>query len=96
MKLKPTFLSCLSVVQIGEEVVIAKAVKPVARIVPFAAEDTSPRVPEIDKGKVILPQPPAQYIASRMSLYRFLPLAVQISHAALVYELPPHHNDPFD
>ena len=35
---------------------IAKAGKPVARILPFVAEDVSPRVPGIDKGKVtILP-----------------------------------------
>jgi prevent-host-death family protein len=38
----------------GEEVVIAKAGKPVARILPFAPEDTAPRVPGIDKGKVII------------------------------------------
>lgn len=48
------------------------------------------------KGRLILPEPPARYISSRMSLYRFRPLPVQISHAAHVYELPPHHNDPFD
>jgi len=38
----------------GEEVVIARAGKPVARILPFNAEDASPRVPGIDKGKVII------------------------------------------
>ena len=38
----------------GEEVVIAKAGKPVARILPFTVDDTSPRVPGIDKGKVII------------------------------------------
>jgi len=48
------------------------------------------------KGKLILPGSPAQYVSSRMSLYRFRPLPVQISHATHVYELPPHHNDPFD
>lgn len=48
------------------------------------------------KGRLILPEPPGIYIASRMNLYRFQPLPVQISHAAQVYELPPHHNDPFD
>ncbi len=48
------------------------------------------------KGKLILPEAPASYITSRMSLYRFRPLPVQISHAAHVYELPPHHADPFD
>ena len=37
-----------------EEVVIAKAGKPVARILPYLAEDISPRIPGIDKGKVII------------------------------------------
>ena len=31
-----------------------------------------------------------------MGLYRFHPLPIQVSHAAGVYQLPPHHNDPFD
>jgi len=48
------------------------------------------------KGRLVLPEPPAQYVASRMSLYRFQSLAVQISHAAHVFELPPYHSDPFD
>lgn len=38
----------------GEEVVIAKAGKPVARLLPFVEEDVSPRVPGIDKGKVTI------------------------------------------
>jgi PIN domain nuclease of toxin-antitoxin system len=40
------------------------------------------------KGRLILPESPAQYISSRMGFYRFRPLPVQISHAAHVYELP--------
>jgi PIN domain nuclease of toxin-antitoxin system len=48
------------------------------------------------KGRLILPESPAKYISSRMSLYRFRSLPVQISHAVHVYELPPYHNDPFD
>lgn len=48
------------------------------------------------RGRLVLPEPPAQYISSRMGLYRFRPLPVQISHAAQVYELPPYHDDPFD
>jgi PIN domain nuclease of toxin-antitoxin system len=48
------------------------------------------------KGKLILPEAPAQYISTRMSLYRFRPLPVQVSHATHVYGLPSHHNDPFD
>jgi PIN domain nuclease of toxin-antitoxin system len=48
------------------------------------------------RGRLVLPEPPAQYISSRMSLYRFQPLPVHNSHAMQVYELPLHHNDPFD
>jgi len=48
------------------------------------------------KARLILPEAPAQYISKRMSLYRFKSMPIQISHAAHVYELPPHHNDPFD
>jgi PIN domain nuclease of toxin-antitoxin system len=48
------------------------------------------------KGKLVLPEAPARYIANRMSLYRFRPLPILISHATHVYDLPPHHNDPFD
>jgi len=48
------------------------------------------------KGRLVLPEEPALYVTSRMSLHRFQPLPVQISHALRVYELPPHHADPFD
>jgi PIN domain nuclease of toxin-antitoxin system len=48
------------------------------------------------KGKLVLPEPPAQYIANRMGLYRFQPLLIQVSHAARVYDLPHHHDDSFD
>jgi prevent-host-death family protein len=51
---KTHFSKLLERVLSGEEVVIAKAGKPLARILPFAADDTSPRVPGIDKGKVII------------------------------------------
>jgi len=51
---KTHFSKLLQRVLNGEEVVIAKAGKPVARILPFSPEDVSPRVPGIDKGKVII------------------------------------------
>jgi prevent-host-death family protein len=38
----------------GEEVVIAKAGKPVVRILFYAVDDHSPRVMGIDKGKLII------------------------------------------
>ncbi len=51
---KTHFSKLLERVLNGEEVVIAKAGKPVARVLPFVADDFSPRVPGIDKGKVII------------------------------------------
>jgi PIN domain nuclease of toxin-antitoxin system len=48
------------------------------------------------KGRLILPEAPLAYVSSRMSLYRFKALPVQIPHAARVYDLPRHHDDPFD
>ncbi len=43
-----------------------------------------------------LPDEPARYIASRMNQHRFQALPIQISHTMRVYDLPPHHADPFD
>ncbi len=51
---KTNFSKILERVLNGEEVVIAKAGKPVARILPFSADDHSARIPGIDKGKVII------------------------------------------
>lgn len=38
----------------GEEVVIAKAGRPVARLLPFVEENMTPRVPGIDKGRLTI------------------------------------------
>jgi prevent-host-death family protein len=51
---KTHFSKLLEQVLSGEEVVIAKAGKPIARVLPFVEDDASPRVPGIDKGKVII------------------------------------------
>ncbi len=48
------------------------------------------------KGQLTLPEEPARYVTSRMTQHRFLALPVQMSHALRVYDLPPHHVDPFD
>jgi PIN domain nuclease of toxin-antitoxin system len=40
------------------------------------------------KVRLVLPEPPAQYISHRMSIYCFQPLPVQISHTAHIFELP--------
>lgn len=47
-------------------------------------------------GKLHLPSPPAQCIPSFMARQNLLPLPVTHAHAVKVYDLPPHHRDPFD
>ena len=51
---KTHFSKLLERVKSGEEVVIANAGKPVARLLPYTTADTSPRKAGKDKGKVIL------------------------------------------
>ena len=51
---KTHFSKLLERVSNGEEVVIAKAGKPVARLLPYVAEEDTPRVPGIDRGKVTI------------------------------------------
>jgi PIN domain nuclease of toxin-antitoxin system len=48
------------------------------------------------RGRLALPETPDKYVANRMSLHRFLPLPVQMSHALHVFDLPDIHRDPFD
>jgi prevent-host-death family protein len=51
---KTHFSKILERVLSGEEVVIAKAGKPVARLLPFADINTSSRTPGKDKGMVVI------------------------------------------
>jgi len=50
---KTHFSKLIKRVSNGEEIIIAKAGKPVARLVPIRGE-ASPRVPGLDKGKVLI------------------------------------------
>jgi PIN domain nuclease of toxin-antitoxin system len=47
-------------------------------------------------GKLLLPEPPAEYVPDRMRLTGVTPLPVEHAHALRVADLPLHHNDPFD
>jgi PIN domain nuclease of toxin-antitoxin system len=47
-------------------------------------------------GKLPLPQPPAEYVPSRMARSRTKPLVIEHGHALHVATLPSHHRDPFD
>jgi PIN domain nuclease of toxin-antitoxin system len=47
-------------------------------------------------GKLRLASPPAQCIPAFMAKQGLHPLMVTHSHAVKVYDLPLHHNDPFD
>ncbi len=48
------------------------------------------------RGKLVLPEPPEKYLATRLALHRIQALPIQVSHALRVYELPELHRDPFD
>jgi len=48
------------------------------------------------KGRLVLPEEPAQSLAARIDQHHFQALPVQISHAVHVYGLSDHHADPFD
>ena len=47
-------------------------------------------------GKLALPQPPEQYVLSRMERNAVSALPVTPAHALRVAVLPLHHRDPFD
>lgn len=47
-------------------------------------------------GKLPLPEPPAEYVPSRLGVSGTSPLPVEHRHALHVASLPPHHRDPFD
>jgi PIN domain nuclease of toxin-antitoxin system len=48
------------------------------------------------KGRLELPEPPDVFIPNRLTLHRFVPLPIQLSHTMQVYKLPDIHQDPFD
>jgi len=51
---KTHFSKLLKRVMNGEEIIIAKAGKPVAKIMPLDENVSSPRLPGIDKGEIMI------------------------------------------
>lgn len=47
-------------------------------------------------GRLQLPANPAKFIAEQVLINSIIVLPIQMSHALYVYNLPAHHNDPFD
>jgi PIN domain nuclease of toxin-antitoxin system len=47
-------------------------------------------------GKLQLPEPPAQYVPSRLEMTGVRGLAIELAHTLAVASLPRHHRDPFD
>jgi PIN domain nuclease of toxin-antitoxin system len=47
-------------------------------------------------GKIDLPDVPARYVPKRTTEQGILSLPITQTHALRVYDLPRHHNDPFD
>jgi PIN domain nuclease of toxin-antitoxin system len=48
------------------------------------------------KGRLELPEPPGDYVMSRLELHQFLPLSIELTHTLHIYQLPAIHHDPFD
>lgn len=46
--------------------------------------------------KLELPEPPSEFVRTRMALTQTTPLAVELHHAVATARLPFHHRDPFD
>lgn len=49
-----------------------------------------------DQGRLALPEPPSEYVRSRLAAYGFESLDVELSHALRAATLPRIHGDPFD
>ncbi len=47
-------------------------------------------------GKLVLPEPPARYVPSRLAEQDMRSLPIEHVHALRTFDLPPHHADPFD
>jgi PIN domain nuclease of toxin-antitoxin system len=47
-------------------------------------------------GRLELPDDPQRYVPDSMRVIGVDPLSIDHGHALAVYELPPHHSDPFD
>lgn len=48
------------------------------------------------KGKLSLPQPPDDFVRSRIAKAGWLHLPIELDHVLSVFRLPDHHKDPFD
>jgi len=47
-------------------------------------------------GKLRLPEPPQEFVETRLRVLAMTALPVYLNHALRVAELPQHHGDPFD
>jgi prevent-host-death family protein len=99
---KTHFSRLLERVNRGEEIVIAKAGKPVAHLVPYG-EKPAKRVPGTAKGQVfiilgrlIVPDDPESYLIEQIQRNAFQPLPIQLRHSLHRLALPPLYKDPFD
>jgi PIN domain nuclease of toxin-antitoxin system len=51
---------------------------------------------KVRTGKLSFPEPPLGHISRFMARQNLRPLSITHAHAQKVYDLPNHHNDPFD
>lgn len=48
------------------------------------------------KGKLSLPQPPDDFVRSRIAKAGWFHLPIELDHVLSVFRLPDYHRDPFD
>jgi len=51
---------------------------------------------KVSRGKLRLPEPPDDYVLSRLQALGMSALPIYLPHGLRVAHLPLHHNDPFD
>jgi prevent-host-death family protein len=102
---KTRFSKLIKRVQMGEEIVIARAGTPIARLVPF--REKGARKPGSAKGLITMgpdfdaPLPedlqnPEDFIFEQGAQNGFEILPIHLAHALKTYSLSHHHGDPFD
>ena len=62
----------------------------------FSAASAWEIVIKFSLGKLGLPQPPLQYIPTRLSALGNLSLPIEQRHVLQIEQIPSHHKDPFD
>ena len=62
----------------------------------FSAASSWEIIIKAETGRLILPEPPAEFVTRAIRLMSLRPLEINYLHTLALAALPPHHRDPFD